>query len=164
MATENIKIAVIGLGYVGLPLAVEFGKIRDVLGFDTNRARIDELRAGKDHTLEISPEHLAEAKHLEYVSDAVRLSECGIFIITVPTPIDNANRPDLTPLISASETVGKYLKPGAVVIYESTVYPGCTEEVCVPILEIKSGFKFNVDFYCGYGALAGSFRWLNTVL
>ncbi|MBR7784214.1 nucleotide sugar dehydrogenase [Undibacterium luofuense] len=150
MDIGNQKIALIGLGYVGLPLAVEFGKVRPVLGFDINSARIAELRAGKDSTLEVGPEELVAAKQLEYSSDRIKLEECGIFIVTVPTPIDTANRPDLTPLIKASETVGKAMKAGAIVIYESTVYPGCTEEVCVPILEKESGLKFNESFFCGY--------------
>lgn len=144
------KISVVGLGYVGLPLAVEFGKVRPVLGFDINHARISELQAGKDSTLEITQDDLTAATKLEYSSDASKLSGSGIFIITVPTPIDSANRPDLTPLIKASKTVGKTIKAGAIVIYESTVYPGCTEEICVPILEKESGLKFNEDFFCGY--------------
>ena len=147
---SDIKLAIIGLGYVGLPLAVEFGKNRPVLGFDINAARIAELQTGQDRTLEVTPAELAEAKQLSYSSNQADLADCGIFIVTVPTPIDKANRPDLTPLVKASETVGKALKPGAVVIYESTVYPGCTEEVCVPILEKFSGLKFNRDFFCGY--------------
>lgn len=150
MSSGNNKIAVIGLGYVGLPLAVEFGKIRPVLGFDINDARIAELRTGKDSTLEITTQELLAAKQLAFSSDSSRLTDCGIFIITVPTPIDTANRPDLTPIIKASETVGKAMKAGAIVIYESTVYPGCTEEVCVPILEKESGLKFNEGFFCGY--------------
>jgi UDP-N-acetyl-D-galactosamine dehydrogenase len=150
MNSENQKIALIGLGYVGLPLAVEFGKVRPVLGFDINDARIADLRAGKDSTLEVTPDDLAEATQLEYSSDRSKLTDCSIFIITVPTPIDTANRPDLTPVIKASETVGKAMKVGAIVIYESTVYPGCTEEVCVPILERESGLKFNEGFFCGY--------------
>lgn len=150
MNTENQKIALIGLGYVGLPLAVEFGKVRPILGFDINEARIAELRTGKDSTLEVTAEDLAAAHQLEYSSDRARLEECGIFIITVPTPIDTANRPDLTPVIKASETVGKAMRAGAIVIYESTVYPGCTEEICVPILEKHSGLKFNEGFFCGY--------------
>lgn len=150
MDTSKQKIALIGLGYVGLPLAVEFGKVRPVLGFDINEARIAELRVGKDSTLEVTSGDLGAANFLEYSSDRSKLEECGIFIVTVPTPIDTANRPDLTPIIKASETVGKAIKEGAVVIYESTVYPGCTEEVCVPILERESGLKFNQGFYCGY--------------
>jgi len=150
MNIKNQKIALIGLGYVGLPLAVEFGKVRPVLGFDINDARISELRSGKDSTLEVTPEDLAAAKQLDYSSDRSKLKECGIFIVTVPTPIDTANRPDLTPIIKASETVGKAIKSGAIVIYESTVYPGCTEEICVPIIEEHSGLKFNEGFFCGY--------------
>lgn len=150
MNINNIKIALIGLGYVGLPLAVEFGRVRPVLGFDINDARIAELRSGKDITLEVTSEDLAAATQLEYNSDSSRLADCGIFIVTVPTPIDTANRPDLTPIIKASETVGKAMKAGAIVIYESTVYPGCTEEICVPILEKHSGLKFNEGFFCGY--------------
>jgi UDP-N-acetyl-D-galactosamine dehydrogenase len=144
------KIAVVGLGYVGLPLAVEFGKVRPVLGFDIHETRIAELRSGKDSTLEVTSDSLAAANYLEYSSDKVRLGECGIFIVTVPTPIDAVNRPDLMPLVKASETVGAALKPGSIVVYESTVYPGCTEEICVPVLEKHSGLKFNVDFFCGY--------------
>lgn len=150
MSSEINKIAVIGLGYVGLPLAVEFGKIRPVLGFDIYDARIAELLAGEDSTREVTKQELSTAKHLEFSSDRSKLADCGIFIITVPTPIDTANRPDLTPIIKASETVGKAMKAGAIVIYESTVYPGCTEEVCVPILEKESGLKFNEGFFCGY--------------
>lgn len=150
MDTIKQKIALIGLGYVGLPLAVEFGKVRPVLGFDVNEARIAELRSGKDSTLEVNAADLSAASLLEFSSDHGRLEECEVFIITVPTPIDTANRPDLTPIVKASETVGRAIKPGAIVIYESTVYPGCTEEVCVPILENVSGLKFNKDFFCGY--------------
>jgi UDP-N-acetyl-D-glucosamine/UDP-N-acetyl-D-galactosamine dehydrogenase len=150
MTPSNQKIAIIGLGYVGLPLAVEFGKVNPVLGFDINAARIAELISGKDSTLEVTPEDLSQATQLEYSNQFNKLEECGIFIITVPTPIDGANRPDLTPIIRASETVGKAMKAGAIVIYESTVYPGCTEEVCVPILERFSGLKFNEGFFCGY--------------
>ena len=147
---KSKKVAVIGLGYVGLPLAVEFGKSRSTLGFDINQARITELKSGKDGTLEVTSEGLLAAKHLEFSNDSKKLSECDIFIVTVPTPIDSANRPDLTPLIKASETVGKVMKPDSIVIYESTVYPGCTEEVCVPVLEKYSGLKFNESFFCGY--------------
>ena len=150
MNLSDIKLAIIGLGYVGLPLAVEFGKKRPVLGFDINAARISELQSGQDSTLEVTPEELIAAKQLSYSSHQGDLADCGIFIVTVPTPIDKVNCPDLTPLIKASETVGKALKSGAVVIYESTVYPGCTEEACVPILEKFSGLKFNQDFFCGY--------------
>lgn len=144
------KIAVIGLGYVGLPLAVEFGKVRPVLGFDINPNRISELQAGQDHTLECSSEELAQAKQLSYSANPADLQSCQVFIVTVPTPVDKANRPDMTPLIKASETVGRALKVGDIVVYESTVYPGATEEVCVPVLEQTSGLKFNQDFYCGY--------------
>lgn len=148
--SQNEIIAIIGLGYVGLPLAVEFGKTRATIGFDINKKRVEELQKGHDHTLECSAEELSLSRNLRYSHDNNDLQKCGIFIVTVPTPIDKANRPDLTPLISASETVGKTLHPGAIVIYESTVYPGCTEEVCVPILEKFSGLKFNSDFFCGY--------------
>jgi UDP-N-acetyl-D-galactosamine dehydrogenase len=144
------KVAIIGLGYVGLPLAVEFGKHRPVLGFDINQARIDELESGRDSTREVAPADLAAAGQLRYSSDRKDLESCDVFIVTVPTPIDKANRPDLTPLIKASETVGAAMTAGAIVIYESTVYPGCTEEVCVPILERQSGLKFNQGFFCGY--------------
>ena len=147
---SNKKIAIIGLGYVGLPLAVEFGKQFDTLGFDINSLRIEQLRKGQDRTLETTPEDLARATRLRFSTDASSLADCNIFIVTVPTPIDKANRPDLTPLIKASETVGKALKQGDIVIYESTVYPGATEEVCVPVLEEFSGRKFNVNFFCGY--------------
>jgi UDP-N-acetyl-D-galactosamine dehydrogenase len=150
MNTEETKIAIIGLGYVGLPLAVEFGKKRPVVGFDINKARIAELQSGKDSTLEVTESEIRAAEHLSYSSSLEELADCGIFIVTVPTPIDGANRPDLTPLIRASETVGKAMGPGSIVIYESTVYPGCTEEVCVPVLERLSGLTFNKDFYCGY--------------
>jgi len=144
------KIAVIGLGYVGLPLAVEFGKKRPTLGFDINESRICELLNGDDSTLEVSEHDLSEASLLTFSSDDMDLNSCHIFIVTVPTPIDSVNRPDLTPIVKASETVGKHLNKGDLVIYESTVYPGCTEEVCVPILEQVSGLIFNQDFHCGY--------------
>jgi len=147
---KDKTIAIIGLGYVGLPLAVEFGKTRPVIGFDINKKRIAELTGGEDNTLEVSLEELMLAKHLEYSAESSVLNNAQIYIVTVPTPIDNVNRPDLTPLIKASEMVGKSLKKGNIVIYESTVYPGCTEEVCVPVLEKNSGLKFNQDFYCGY--------------
>ncbi|WP_345793231.1 nucleotide sugar dehydrogenase [Thauera sp. JM12B12] len=147
---SDIKLAVIGLGYVGLPLAVEFAKQREVLGFDINRARIDALRAGHDSTLEVSDEEMREAKGLRYSAEPQDLAACNVFIVTVPTPIDEHKRPDLTPLVKASETIGKVLKKGDIVIYESTVYPGATEEDCVPVLEKFSGLKFNVDFYAGY--------------
>lgn len=143
-------IAIIGLGYVGLPLAVEFGKNRPVIGFDINKKRINELIAHQDLTLEVSSDDLQKANYLTYSFNSQDLNGAEIFIVTVPTPIDKVNRPDLIPLINASETVGKVLKKGSIVIYESTVYPGCTEEICVPILERFSGLKFNKDFYCGY--------------
>ena len=146
----NAKIAVIGLGYVGLPLAVEFGKKYDTVGFDIRGSRVEELRAGKDATLEVEPEELAAATRLRY-SDALEdLRDRNVYIVTVPTPIDAAKRPDLTPLVRASEMLAKVLKRGDVVVYESTVYPGCTEEVCVPLLEAGSGLKFNQDFFAGY--------------
>lgn len=147
---EHKKIAIIGLGYVGLPLAVEFGKFRPTIGFDINISRIKELINGKDKTLEVLEEDLELATHLEFSCDLSDLNDCKIFIVTVPTPIDDVNRPDLKPIIKASETVGRSLKLGDIVIYESTVYPGCTEEVCVPILESVSGLVFNQDFFCGY--------------
>ncbi|RJG23860.1 nucleotide sugar dehydrogenase [Massilia cavernae] len=150
MNLSNNKIAVVGLGYVGLPLAVEFGKKRHVVGFDINATRIAELKSGKDTTLEVASSDLLAAERLSYSCTQDDLHDCKIFIITVPTPIDKANRPDLTPLVKASETVGKVLRPGCIVIYESTVYPGCTEEVCVPVLEKCSGLVFNHDFFCGY--------------
>ena len=143
-------VAIIGLGYVGLPLAVEFGKKRQVIGFDINAKRITELQGGQDHTLETTPEELKAATQLAFTSHVDDLRDCSVFIVTVPTPIDNANRPDLTPLIKASETIGKVMKDGAIVIFESTVYPGATEEVCVPVLEKFSGKEFNVEFFCGY--------------
>jgi UDP-N-acetyl-D-galactosamine dehydrogenase len=147
---KNNIIAIIGLGYVGLPLAVEFGKIRPVIGFDINAKRVEELQSGQDHTLECSHEELEQATQLRYSCNAQDLQQVEIFIVTVPTPVDQANRPDMTPLVKASETVGKVLKAGDIVIYESTVYPGATEEVCVPVLEKFSGLKFNLDFFCGY--------------
>ncbi|WP_286717284.1 Vi polysaccharide biosynthesis UDP-N-acetylglucosamine C-6 dehydrogenase TviB [Thalassolituus sp. UBA2009] len=150
LSHENAKIAIIGLGYVGLPLAVEFGKHREVLGFDINQDRIAELQSGKDSTLEVESENLVAAKQLSYSCDIEDLKSCTIFIVTVPTPVDQVNRPDLTPLQKASHTVGTVLKKGDIVIYESTVYPGATEEVCVPVLEKVSGLIFNVDFFAGY--------------
>jgi UDP-N-acetyl-D-galactosamine dehydrogenase len=150
MKNTQAPLAIIGLGYVGLPLAVEFGKHRRVIGFDVKSDRIAELRGGTDHTREVSTEELGEATQLEFTNDAAKLAEATIFIVTVPTPIDANKRPDLTPLIKASETVGKALKRGDIVIYESTVYPGATEEDCVPVLERVSGLKFNEDFFCGY--------------
>ncbi|HET8730653.1 MAG TPA: nucleotide sugar dehydrogenase [Moraxellaceae bacterium] len=150
MNLQEKTIAIIGLGYVGLPLAVEFAKHRPVIGFDINPTRISELQGGQDHTLECSPEELARATHLRFSSDANDLKQAQVFIVTVPTPVDQANRPDMTPLVKASATVGRALKVGDVVIYESTVYPGATEEVCVPVLEQHSGLRFNEGFFCGY--------------
>ena len=147
---NNLKIAVIGLGYVGLPLAVEFGKHRPVLGFDINAERIAALRKGNDHTLEVSNEELAQSPQLNFSSDINELVECNFFIVTVPTPIDDYKQPDLTPLIKASEAIGSLLKKDDIVVYESTVYPGATEEVCIPVLEKVSGLVFNQDFYAGY--------------
>lgn len=144
------KIGIIGLGYVGLPLAVEFGKILEVVGFDINQERINELKSGHDRTLEVDSDELTSAVKLTYSSNPQDLKSVNYFIVTVPTPVDEYKTPDLTPLIKASETVGKVLKKGDIVIYESTVYPGCTEEDCVPVLEKFSGLKFNVDFFCGY--------------
>ena len=149
MKLDNATLAVIGLGYVGLPLAVEFGKLRPVIGFDINPARVLELQSGQDHTLECSTDELQAASHLRYSCNVEDLKRAKVFIVTVPTPVDQANRPDMTPLVKASQTVGLALKAGDIVIYESTVYPGATEEVCVPVLEKFSGLKFNPDFYCG---------------
>lgn len=146
----SLKIAVIGLGYVGLPLAVEFGKRLPTLGFDINRHRIAELSGGEDSTLEVEPEELKSAGHLSFSDDIEALRACSVFIVTVPTPIDRHKRPDLTPLIKASQMLGKVIQPGAVVIYESTVYPGATEEDCIPLIEKESGLKYNVDFFAGY--------------
>ena len=148
--TKNTKIAIIGLGYVGLPLAVEFGKVFETIGFDINKSRIEELLGGKDSTLEVTSHELQEATKLSYTTDAKDIQNCNIFIVTVPTPIDEHKKPDLTPLVNASKTVGRLLKKDDLVIYESTVYPGATEEVCVPILEQHSGLNFNQDFFCGY--------------
>jgi UDP-N-acetyl-D-glucosamine/UDP-N-acetyl-D-galactosamine dehydrogenase len=147
---RNLRIGVVGLGYVGLPLAVEFGKRFNTVGFDIKTARVDELRRGHDSTLETDAAELASATKLSYTTRLEDLKTCRVFIVTVPTPIDEFKRPDLTPLVKSSESVGKVLKKGDVVVYESTVYPGCTEEVCVPILERVSGLKFNTDFFAGY--------------
>lgn len=144
------RIGIIGLGYVGLPLAVEFGKILEVVGFDINQSRIDELKKGIDRTLEVDKDELSFSKGLSFTTNPEDLKKVNYFIVTVPTPVDEYKTPDLTPLIKASETVGKVLKKGDIVIYESTVYPGCTEEDCVPVLEKFSGLKFNFDFFCGY--------------
>ena len=146
----ELRIAVVGLGYVGLPLAAEFGRIREVVGFDINVSRIEALRRGHDTTLETSADELAAAKHLSFSNDPADIAGCNFYIVTVPTPIDAHRRPDLTPLIKASETVGRVLKRGDIVVYESTVYPGATEEDCVPVLERMSGLTYNRDFYCGY--------------
>ena len=147
---EKAKIGVIGLGYVGLPLAVEFGKKVETVGVDVNQTRVDELSGGSDHTLECSPEQLASSGRLKFSTSLNDLEDCDVYIVTVPTPIDQNKTPDLSPLVGASTTIGKVLKPGNIVIYESTVYPGCTEEDCVPVLEQVSGLVFNEDFYCGY--------------
>ncbi|WP_426690168.1 Vi polysaccharide biosynthesis UDP-N-acetylglucosamine C-6 dehydrogenase TviB [Rhodanobacter ginsengiterrae] len=147
---DNTKIAIIGLGYVGLPLAVEFGKHYDTVGFDINTARIDELRSGHDHTLEVDAAELAAAPRLSFSANLADIESCNLYIVTVPTPIDTAKRPDLTPLVKASEALGKVIRQGDIVVYESTVYPGCTEEVCVPILERVSGLTYNRDFFAGY--------------
>ena len=147
---RNCRIGVIGLGYVGLPLAVEFGKNYDTTGFDIREARIAELKRGRDHTRETEPKELRAAKRLRFTADLKDLKRCQVFLVTVPTPIDAHKQPDLTPLERASDSVGKVLKRGDIVIYESTVYPGCTEEICVPILERVSGLKFNRDFFAGY--------------
>jgi len=144
------KLAIIGLGYVGLPLAVEFGKSLETIGFDIDKLRVEELRNSHDRTGETSPEELQSAIHLTLTTDVLTLNDCNVYIVTVPTPVDEANRPDLSPLEKASATIGSSLKRGDVVIYESTVYPGTTEEVCVPMLEKVSGLKFNHDFFCGY--------------
>lgn len=150
MKLAELKIAIIGLGYVGLPLAVEFGKKVSVVGFDISAKRIDELRNGQDHTLEVSPHELQQANQLTFTSDLENLKDCNFFIVTVPTPIDDYKQPDLTPLIKASTSIGQILKAGDIVVYESTVYPGATEEVCIPVLEKVSGLKFNTDFFAGY--------------
>ncbi len=150
ISQDEVKIGMIGLGYVGLPLAVEFGKIMPVTGLDINSARIAELKSGKDSSLEVESEILVTATQLSYTDNPADLADCNTYIITVPTPIDDYKRPDLSPLEGASHTVGKLLNKGDVIIFESTVYPGATEEVCVPIMEQESGFKYNEDFYVGY--------------
>lgn len=147
---DNMKIGIIGLGYVGLPLAVEFGKKYNTLGFDINVKRVKELAEGNDFTLECSIEELSEAIHLTYSADVADLHDCNVYIVTVPTPIDEHKQPDLTPLIKASEMLGKVVSKGDVIIYESTVYPGATEEECLPVVERVSGLTFNTDFYAGY--------------
>lgn len=146
----DLKIAIIGLGYVGLPLAVEFGKKVSVLGFDIHQKRIDELKSGQDHTLEVSPDDLMQATQLSYSADLEDLKSCNFYIVTVPTPIDEFKQPDLTPLIKASQSIGQVLSAGDIVVYESTVYPGATEEACIPVLEKVSGLTFNQDFFAGY--------------
>lgn len=150
LSLDNTNIAIFGLGYVGLPLAVEFGKHYPTLGYDINKVRIAELKQGQDHTLEVSCEELTQATKLQYSCDVTDLHRANVYIITVPTPIDEHRQPDLTPLIKASETLGQVIKKGDVVIYESTVYPGATEEVCIPVIESISGLKFNIDFFAGY--------------
>ena len=147
---DEVRLAVIGLGYVGLPLAVGFGRVLETLGFDINEHRISELRAHRDHTLEITSAELEATSRLRFSADPADLATCNVFIVTVPTPIDDAKRPDLRPLESASRAVGRVIRPGGVAIFESTVYPGATEEVCVPIIERESGLRFNVDFFAGY--------------
>lgn len=147
---SEVKVAIIGLGYVGLPLAVEFGKKIPVMGFDIHQKRIDELQSGQDHTLEVSPKELKQATHLSYTTNLQQLADCNFFIVTVPTPIDEFKQPDLTPLIKASQSIGQVLSAGDIVVYESTVYPGATEEACIPVLEKVSGLTFNQDFYAGY--------------
>lgn len=149
-AISDLKIAIIGLGYVGLPLAVEFGKKVSVVGFDIHQKRIDELKAGQDHTLEVSSEDLKLATKLNYSHDLKDLKDCNFYIVTVPTPIDEYKQPDLTPLIKASQSIGQVLSKNDIVVYESTVYPGATEEACIPVLEQVSGLKFNQDFFAGY--------------
>ncbi|RYZ87167.1 MAG: nucleotide sugar dehydrogenase, partial [Moraxellaceae bacterium] len=150
LTLNDIKIGVIGLGYVGLPLAVEFGKKFDVVGFDINQTRIGELQSGVDHTLEVSSAELKDSPRLSFSADLQQLASCNFYIVTVPTPIDNYKQPDLTPLIKASQTIAKVLKKGDVVVYESTVYPGATEEDCIPVLEQHSGLVYNQDFFAGY--------------
>ena len=150
MQLSDMQIAVVGLGYVGLPLAVEFGRKRSVVGFDINESRIKELENYQDNTLETTQKELKDAIYLSYSSNLEDIKDCKIYIITVPTPIDNQKKPDLRPLKKASQSIGSILKKGDIVIYESTVYPGATEEICVPILEEQSSLSFNKDFYCGY--------------
>ena len=147
---SGFAIGIIGLGYVGLPLAVSFGKKYSTLGFDINPARISELQAGEDHTLEVTPEDLAASEHLTFSANPSDLSDCNYIIVTVPTPIDSNKQPDMAPLRIASEMIGQVIKPGTTVIYESTVYPGATEEVCIPRIEKHSGLVFNKDFFAGY--------------
>ncbi|SJN11475.1 UDP-glucose dehydrogenase [Halomonas citrativorans] len=150
MNSSDVKLAIVGLGYVGLPLAVEFGKVKEVVGFDINQKRVKELQDGHDFTLEVTAEELGLASQLKFSHDVKELEDCNVYIITVPTPIDDNNAPDLTPLRKASAMLATVVKQGDVVIYESTVYPGATEEVCIPVIEKGSGLKFNEDFYAGY--------------
>src|SRR5436305_1081979 len=150
LSTSELRLAVIGLGYVGLPLAVEFAKTRAVVGFDINEHRIAELRAGRDITRELSADELAQGKLLRYSTRPGDIAECNFFIVTVPTPVDDDKQPDLGPVLAASTTIGKALKKGDIVVYESTVYPGATEEDCVPVLERESGLKNGIDFNVGY--------------
>lgn len=150
MSLDDIKLAIVGMGYVGLPLAVEFGKKRNVIGYDINVDRINELQAGVDSTLEVSSGELSTAVHLKFSSNSTCLKDCNCYIVTVPTPINKHKRPDLAPILSATRLISSVLKKGDIVIYESTVYPGCTEQDCVPVLEAYSGLKFNIDFFCGY--------------
>ncbi|MDB4576397.1 nucleotide sugar dehydrogenase [bacterium] len=147
---EDAKIGIVGLGYVGLPLAVEFGKHYETVGFDINEQRVKALNTGVDETLEVSSQEMQVSQFLRYTNNSVDLLECDVYIVTVPTPIDQSKRPDLTPLEAASRLIGQFISPGNVVIYESTVYPGCTEEVCLPIVEQQSGLLFNRDFFAGY--------------
>ena len=147
---KNARIGLIGLGYVGLPLAVEFGRRYPTVGFDIKSDRIAELKSGHDSTLEVEPELLAQASHLEFTDRLDDLKGCNVYIVTVPTPIDRHKRPDLSPLVGASRAVGQVIRPGDVVVFESTVYPGATEEVCVPIIEEVSGLAYNRDFFAGY--------------
>ena len=147
---DDSKIAIIGLGYVGLPLSIEFGKVFKTIGFDTKKSRVADLKRGHDSSFEVTSEKFQESKQLSFTNDVNDIANCNVYIITVPTPIDEYKKPNLTPLITASETVGKFLQKDDLVIYESTVYPGATEEVCIPILEKFSGLEFNKDFYCGY--------------
>ena len=150
MSLDDIKLAIVGMGYVGLPLAVEFGKKRNVIGYDINVDRINELQAGVDSTLEVSSGELSKAVHLKFSSNSTCLKDCNCYIVTVPTPINKHKRPDLASILSATRLISSVLKKGDIVIYESTVYPGCTEQDCVPVLEAYSGLKFNIDFFCGY--------------
>ena len=150
MDIDNCKICIIGMGYVGAPLAVEFGRKRKVIGYDINKDRINSLSINQDTTLELSSEDFSDAIYLNFTNNVDDIKNCGVYIITVPTPINQNKTPDLSPLINASELVGRLIKKGNIVIYESTVYPGATEEVCVPIIEKNSGLKFNIDFFCGY--------------